>query len=109
MNHLVHLVKRESGAVPARSGGAVSSARDVLLDKTMAHVAAHGMSDLSLRELAAAIGTSHRMLLYHFGSREGLVAAIVDAMESQQREALEDLATGASSPRKRVATRSPRF
>jgi AcrR family transcriptional regulator len=77
----------------------VSSARDVLLDKTMAHVAAHGMSDLSLRELAAAIGTSHRMLLYHFGSREGLVAAIVDAMESQQREALEDLATGASSPR----------
>ena len=75
------------------------SARDALLDKTMVHVAAHGLSDLSLRELATAIGTSHRMLLYHFGSREGLVAAIVAAMEAQQRDALAALADTASSPR----------
>ena len=75
------------------------SARDALLDKAMVHVAAHGLSDLSLRELATAIGTSHRMLLYHFGSREGLVAAIVAAMESQQRDALAALADSASSPR----------
>lgn len=77
----------------------MSSARDALLDKAMAHVAEHGLSDLSLRELAAAIGTSHRMLLYHFGSREGLVAAIVAAMEAQQRDALAALAEGAASPR----------
>ena len=30
------------------------------------------MGDISLRELAAALGTSHRMLIYHFGSKEGL-------------------------------------
>jgi AcrR family transcriptional regulator len=69
------------------------------LEKAMIHVAAHGLSDLSLRELAAAIGTSHRMLLYHFGSREGLVAAVVATMEAQQRDALEALADGASTPR----------
>ena len=63
----------------------MSEARQALLDKTIAHVAAHGLSDLSLRELAAAVGTSHRMLIYHFGSREGLVAAIVESMEAQQR------------------------
>jgi AcrR family transcriptional regulator len=77
----------------------VTPARDALLDKAMAHVAAHGMSDLSLRELAAAIGTSHRMVLYHFGSREGLVAAIVASMEQTQRDALAALADSAASPR----------
>ncbi len=43
-----------------------------------------GIADLSLRELAAAIGTSHRMLLYHFGSREGLLVAVARAVEEAQ-------------------------
>jgi len=77
----------------------VSAARQDLLDKTIAYVAAHGLSDLSLRELAAGIGTSHRMLIYHFGNREGLLAAIVATIEAQQRTALELLAVDASSPR----------
>ena len=75
------------------------TARDELLARVMDHVAAHGLSDQSLRELAAAAGTSHRMLLYHFGSREGLVAAVVSSMEERQRQALEDLAHEAVSPR----------
>ena len=77
----------------------MSAARQDLLDKTIAYVAAHGLSDLSLRELAAGIGTSHRMLIYHFGNREGLLAAIVATIEAQQRTALELLAVDASSPR----------
>jgi AcrR family transcriptional regulator len=80
----------------------VSAARDALLDKAMAHVAEHGLSGLSLRELAAAVGTSHRMLLYHFGSREGLVATMAATMEARQREALATLAEGARSPRRLI-------
>lgn len=76
----------------------MTSAREVLLDKTIAHVAANGLSDMSLRELAAAVGTSHRMLIYHFDSREGLVAAIVARIEAQQRDALEELAQQATTP-----------
>jgi AcrR family transcriptional regulator len=49
-----------------------------------------GIADLSLRELAAAIGTSHRMLLYHFGSREGLLAAVTVAVEEAERATLRD-------------------
>ena len=41
------------------------------------YVAANGIGDLSLRALAAALGTSHRMLIHHFGSKEGLWVAIV--------------------------------
>jgi AcrR family transcriptional regulator len=59
----------------------------------MEHVAEHGVGDLSLRALAAALGTSHRMLSYHFGSREGLLVEIIRAVEAQQRIALADLLT----------------
>ncbi|MGA9595102.1 MAG: TetR/AcrR family transcriptional regulator [Acidimicrobiia bacterium] len=76
----------------------MSSARQDLLDRVIAYVAANGMIDASLRTLASGIGTSHRMLIYHFGSREGLIAAIVTTIETQQRVALEDLAEVADSP-----------
>jgi AcrR family transcriptional regulator len=63
-----------------------------LLDATVGYAREHGLSDVSLRELAAAIGTSHRMLIYHFGSKEGLLAAVVQAVEAEQREFLAGLA-----------------
>jgi AcrR family transcriptional regulator len=65
--------------------------RDALLDKVMAYAAEHGIADKSLREIATGVGTSHRMLLYHFGSREGLLAAIVGAVEERQRAVLAAL------------------
>ena len=68
--------------------------RDALLTKVIEAVAQDGLADRSLREIAASAGTSHRMLLYHFGSREGLLAAIVTAIEAQQRAAMTDLTGG---------------
>lgn len=47
-----------------------------------------GVSDTSLRELAAELGTSHRMLLYHFGSRTGLLVAVSLETERRMRVAL---------------------
>ena len=63
--------------------------RERLLAGAMEHVAANGVGDLSLRALAGALGTSHRMLIYHFGSREGLLIEVIRAVEAQQREALQ--------------------
>jgi AcrR family transcriptional regulator len=51
--------------------------RDELLDLVTDHVLEHGLIGLTLRPLAAAIGTSDRMLLYHFGDRDSLVSAVV--------------------------------
>ncbi|MDG4788627.1 TetR family transcriptional regulator [Micromonospora sp. WMMD1102] len=73
-------------------GRVPSTAREQLLQALVEHLADHGVRDQSLRTLAAAVGTSHRMLLYHFGSREGLLAAVVDAVERQQRQVLDRLA-----------------
>jgi AcrR family transcriptional regulator len=59
-----------------------------LLSLAVDHALAHGIVDLSLREIAAAIGTSHRMLIYHFGSREGLLVAVVREVERRERDTL---------------------
>jgi AcrR family transcriptional regulator len=65
-----------------------TTGRDALLERAIGHFAAHGIGDTSLRGLAEAIGTSHRMLIYHFGSREGLLAAVVDVVEQGARDTL---------------------
>ncbi len=50
-----------------------------------------GIGEASLREIAAEAGSSHRMLIYHFGSRDGLLAAVVGRVEEQQRAVLATL------------------
>lgn len=50
--------------------------REELVVAATAWVLEHGLGGLSLRPLAKAIGTSDRMLVYYFGSRDDLVAAI---------------------------------
>jgi AcrR family transcriptional regulator len=47
-----------------------------------------GIGNRSLRDLAEAVGTSHRMLLHHFGSRDGLLVAVVEEVEARQRDRL---------------------
>ena len=41
------------------------------------YVLREGLIGLSLRPLAASLGTSDRMLLYHFGTKDELVAAVL--------------------------------
>jgi AcrR family transcriptional regulator len=67
--------------------------RKQLLDALVDEFAAGGVGDRSLREVAAAVGTSHRMLLHHFGSREDLLIAIVEEVERRQMSVLPDLPT----------------
>jgi AcrR family transcriptional regulator len=72
--------------------------RATLLEGAIDYVAHNGITDLSLRQLAGALGTSHRMLIHHFGSKEGLWVAIVDEVERRQRTILGDLVPAAGVP-----------
>ncbi len=71
------------------------TARDALLEAAVDHAAHHGVSDQSLRQLAAALGTSHRMLIYHFGSKDGLLTEIVRRVEARQRDQIATLTAAA--------------
>jgi AcrR family transcriptional regulator len=64
----------------------MSVTKATLLEAAIGYSAEHGLSGVSLRQMAEALGTSHRMLIYHFGSKEGLLVAIIDEMEARQRE-----------------------
>jgi AcrR family transcriptional regulator len=65
--------------------------RGQLLEALVEAFGAGGIGGRSLREIAAAVGTSHRMLLHHFGSRDDLLLAIVEAVERRQMGTLDDL------------------
>jgi AcrR family transcriptional regulator len=54
---------------------------------------AEGIADKSLRAIATAAGTSHRMLIHHFGSREGLLVEVIKDVEERQRAILAELVT----------------
>jgi AcrR family transcriptional regulator len=67
--------------------------RRQLLDALIEEFATNGIGDRSLRDIAAAVGTSHRMLLHHFGSREDLLIAVVEQVEGRQMRLLPELPT----------------
>jgi AcrR family transcriptional regulator len=54
-----------------------SARRAELLEKAYDWVLAHGLADMSLRPLAEAVGSSPRVLLFLFGSKDGLVRALL--------------------------------
>ena len=69
--------------------------------------AADGGLAESLRDLAAEVGTSHRMLIHHFGSRDGLLAAVVESVERDQNERLGELPVDAAEAVGRAGGASP--
>jgi AcrR family transcriptional regulator len=73
---------------------ASSPRRDELLELSYRYALEHGVTDLSLRPLAAAVGSSPRVLLFLFGSKAGLVQALL-ARARQYELALLDRARAA--------------
>jgi AcrR family transcriptional regulator len=70
-----------------------SPRRDELLERAYQYALEHGVADLSLRPLAAAVGSSPRVLLFLFGSKAGLVQALL-ARARQDELALLERARG---------------
>ncbi len=60
--------------------------RQQLLDGIVAHLADHGLADVSLRPMAAALNVSVNALVHHFGSKEELVVAALDRATQLQQE-----------------------
>jgi AcrR family transcriptional regulator len=71
--------------------------RERLLEAALAYVTENGIGDVGFRELARALGTTHRMLGYHFGSKDGLLVEIVRTVEQRQRDALAALVAEAEA------------
>lgn len=57
--------------------------RAKLLAAFVDHLLANGLSDVSLRTAAVALGTSPQILLYYFGSKEALVSEAIATARNQ--------------------------
>ncbi len=81
-----------------------SPRHEELLEQAYQYALEHGLADLSLRPLAAAIGSSPRVLLFLFGSKDGLIRALLARARTDELTVLDraraetghdDLATAA--------------
>jgi AcrR family transcriptional regulator len=79
---------RTKGAATDRS---TSEQALQLLDAATAHVLENGLGDLSLRSVAEALGTSHRMLIYYFGSADGFWQALLFRVRHAEQQAREKM------------------
>jgi AcrR family transcriptional regulator len=70
-----------------------SARQEQLLELAYGYALAHGLADLSLRPLAAAIGSSPRVLLFLFGSKDNLIRALLGRCRADEMALLAALRT----------------
>ena len=57
--------------------------RQVVIDRMADHLLSEGLAGATLRPLAAAAGTSDRMLLYYFADKDELLSALLDRISER--------------------------
>lgn len=62
-----------------------------LQDAIVQYLTRHGLADLSLRPLAKAVGSSPRVLLYYFGSKEKMVVKVLAEVRQRQRASYDQI------------------
>lgn len=69
-----------------------------LREQAVDYVFSHGAADLTLRPLAKALKTNARMLIYHFGSREGLMREILAGIRERGDALIQEWFGKAKTP-----------
>lgn len=73
------LVKGQAAGVDGRTARH-QHRRPEMLAASVEYILEHGVSDLSLRPMAKALGVTHATLLRHFGSKHDLIAEVVSTI-----------------------------
>jgi AcrR family transcriptional regulator len=68
-----------------------SQRRKDLLNASIEYILEIGVAELSLRPLAAKVGSKARLLIYHFGSRDALVAEAMIVVRDRVQKAFAAL------------------
>jgi AcrR family transcriptional regulator len=75
--------------------------REAFVEAVVAHLVSEGLADTGLRSLARVCGTSDRMLIYHFGSKDALLEQAFGAVVAGLTAQLDALL----GPRRRAPAR----
>jgi AcrR family transcriptional regulator len=68
-----------------------SGRREDLLSACIAYILENGVADLSLRPLAAQVGSKARLLIYHFGSKDALLAEAMTVVRARVQKAFAEI------------------
>lgn len=72
--------------------------RDTIIRKAAVYVLEQGVADESIRTIAQNIGTSHRMINYHFGSSEAFWEALINEIRRIELENAKKYVLNTSTP-----------
>lgn len=72
-----------SMASPQGTHHSVSKRKEQLRDAALAYLLEHGLANVSLRPMAAQLGTSARILMFHFKSKEGLLREVMEELHTR--------------------------
>ena len=76
------------------------------MERLLEHFLEQGVADATLRPVAESVGSSARLLVYHFGSKEELLAAVVSEVQSRLQTFFADAFQSAPARGGKVALRS---
>jgi len=76
----------------------MSERREELLDAAIDWLATNGVADMSLRPLASAIGSSPRLLIFHFKSKDSLLEAVMSELQRRLQESFSKMVAGLPPP-----------
>jgi AcrR family transcriptional regulator len=82
----------------ARQRRTAEEAQEEILSAAEAILIERGPAGLRLQELAEQVGISHPAILHHFGSRDGLMKAVVSRAVNTLQEDLVKAMTGGEEP-----------
>jgi len=88
---------------PGRPVGGGEAVREALLDTARRLFLAHGFASVSIRQIAAAAGSSPATVHYHFGDKLGLYRAMLETAMAPVVAALQRLADPARAEQLDVA------
>ena len=75
-----------------------STRKEQLQEEILNYLIKHGVANLSLRPLAAKIGTSPRILIFHFKSKEELIQDVLAELNTRLQASLSAMASSDSGP-----------
>jgi AcrR family transcriptional regulator len=67
------------------------SRKQELLEGLIDYFVRHGVADVSLRPMAKETGTSARLLIFHFGTKESLLLEVLAEMQARLQLSLKEL------------------
>ena len=72
-----------SSTNPRLANRPASNRKEQLRDAALAYLVEHGLTGVSLRPMAAQLGTSARILIFHFKSKEGLMTEVMEELHAR--------------------------